>query len=93
MNQIPIDFDKPIIHNENNVTSQNSFDDNRPKFNKQCEIVYNALLRGERLTTTVALLKYKVGDLRRRVKDLKDTFNIPVQSEYVEGGYKEYFLH
>jgi hypothetical protein len=31
--------------------------------------------------------------LRRRVKDLKDMWNVPIESEMVEGHYKEYFLN
>ncbi len=78
---------------ENNLDSQAHYEKNVKHFTKQCAIVHEALQKGERLTTHDALLKYHVGDLRRRVKDLKDIYGIPVQSEYVNGSrYKQYFL-
>ncbi len=98
-NQLPIDFSanenmdfSMLHHQENNIESQRHFEANKDKFSNQCRIVYEALLRGEKLTTTKALLHYGIGDLRRRCKDLKDIWNIPVKAEYVEGRYKEYFL-
>lgn len=90
-NQIAIDFSQ-LHHTENKICNQEHFERNKDKFSNQCKIVYEALLRGERLTTTKALLNYGIGDLRRRIKDLKDIWNVPVQDEYVEGKFKEYFL-
>lgn len=89
--QHQIDF-SILEHVENNSESQKHFDENKEHFSNQCRIVYEALLRGERLTTTKALIKYGIGDLRRRIKDLKDIWSVPVQDEYVKGNYKEYFL-
>lgn len=78
---------------ENNLESQAHYEENEKEFTKQCKIVHDALLRGEKLTTHDALLKYHIGDLRRRVKDLKDIYGIPVLSRYVTGTrFKEYFL-
>lgn len=90
--QLLIDFTKPIIHRENNIESQKIFDDNKDKFSAQCRIIYDAMMRGERLTTKVALIKYSVGDLRRRIKDLKDMWGVPIKSELIQGNYKEYFI-
>lgn len=89
--QHEIDFSE-LHHIENNPGSQAHFEENKSKFSNQCKIVYEALLRGERLTTTKALLKYSIGDLRRRIKDLKDIWKVPVESEMIGGNYKEYFL-
>ena len=86
-----IDFNK-LKHNENKVENQEHFNANQPKFSNQCKIVHDAFLRGEKLTTAKALIKYGIGDLRRRVKDLKDTWNIPVESRKIDGNFKEYFL-
>lgn len=91
MNQQEINFDE-LFHYENKISNQEHFERNKEKFSNQCRIVYEALLKGERLTTTKALLHYKIGDLRRRIKDLKDIWNVPVESQLVEGHYKEYFL-
>lgn len=89
--QIPIDFSQ-LQHIENKISNQEHFEANKDKFSKQCKLVYEALLRGEKLTTTTALLTYHIGDLRRRIKDLKDIWNVPVKDQYVEGKFKEYFL-
>lgn len=81
-----------LFHKENKISNQEHFERNKDLFSNQCAIVYQALIRGEKLTTSIALIKYGVGDLRRRVKDLIDTWNVDVQSKYIEGRYKEYFL-
>jgi hypothetical protein len=80
-------------HIENKVENQQQFDKNKIGLSKQCQIVYDALLRGEKLTTSNALIQYGIGDLRRRIKDLKDIWNIPVKDHYVKGKFKEYFLN
>lgn len=77
---------------ENNIQSQAILNANKEHFSKQCEIVLLALRRGERLTTTSALMKYSVGDLRRRIKDLIDYHGIEVKTKLIEGRFKEYFL-
>lgn len=79
-------------HIENTAENQEQFEKNKKQLSKQCQIVYDALLRGEKLTTAVALIQYGIGDLRRRIKDLKDIWNIPVEDQYLEGRFKEYFL-
>jgi len=91
MNQQEINFDD-LSHIENKISNQEHFERNKEHFSNQCKIVYEALLRGERLTTVNALLKYRIGDLRRRIKDLKDIWNVPITSEYKEGRFKEFFL-
>ncbi|TDO66944.1 helix-turn-helix protein [Flavobacterium chryseum] len=91
MNQQEINFDD-LFHYENKISNQEHFERNKERFSNQCRIVYEALLRGERLTTTKALIDYQIGDLRRRIKDLKDIWNVPISWEYKEGKYKEFFL-
>ncbi len=90
--QHEIDFSE-LHHQENNPGSQKHFEENKERFSNQCRIVYEALLRGERLTTVSAILKYQIGDLRRRIKDLKDIWNVPVKDVYIDGKYKEYFIN
>jgi len=98
MEQLTLDFTKPLNHRENNYDSQMHFEEHKQHFSNQCKKVYKALLDGERLTTAKALLKYGIGDLRRRVKDLKDMWDVPIQDDYAldENGqktrYKEYYL-
>jgi hypothetical protein len=90
MKQLDLDFSQ-LHHQENKVKNQEHFEANKERFSNQCKLVYEALLRGERLTTTTALIKYHIGDLRRRIKDLKDIWNVPIQDQYVDGKFKEYF--
>ena len=91
-NQPKIDFSQ-LEHIENKISNQEHFEANKDKFSNQCKLVYEALLRGEKLTTTKALIEYGIGDLRRRIKDLKDTWNVPISDQYVKGKFKEYFLN
>jgi hypothetical protein len=90
-NQLPIDF-STLHHQENNIESQRHFEANKERFSKQCRIVFEALLRGERLTTTSALINYGIGDLRRRIKDLKDTWKVDIKSDLRSDRFKEFYL-
>lgn len=91
--QTSIDFSKPIIHRENNNTSQKSFEENEPKFRGQCKTIMEAFKRGERLSTFKAMTEYKIGDLRRRIKDLKDNYGVTnIVDETMSGGFKEWYL-
>ena len=91
--QAEIDFTQPIIHRENNLTSQRNFEANEPRFRGQCKTIMDAFKRGERLTTLSAMVNYKIGDLRRRIKDLKDNYNVKgIMDETKKGGFKEWHL-
>lgn len=90
--QITIEQQFQIHERENNSDSELILKANKERFSNQCRIVYDALLRGEKLTTASALIKYGIGDLRRRVKDLVDYHGIEVKSELIEGRFKEYFI-
>ena len=93
--QTVLDFTKQMSHRENNSESQAHFEKNEKHFTKQCKVVYTAMLKGEKLTTTTALLRYGIGDLRRRVKDLIDIHKINVKSNWIKTKHsrcKEYYL-
>lgn len=91
--QTRIDFSKPITHRENNTTSQASFEKNEPKFRGQCKTIMDAFKRGERLSTLKAMTNYRIGDLRRRIKDLKDNYGVTnIVDKTMSGGYKEWYL-
>ncbi len=87
--QAQLDFTQRI---ENNSESQAILYVNKDKINKQCRIVLDAMQRGEKLTVRDALLYYGIGDLRRRIKDLKDYCGYNIKSETMPGGFKKYFL-
>lgn len=91
--QTTIDFSKPITHRENNTESQAMFEANEPRFRGQCKTIMEAFKRGERLTTATALMRYGIGDLRRRIKDLKDNYGVQgIVDEKKEKGFKEWHL-
>jgi len=91
-------FNQPdLFHQENNQESQELFDENKKQFSAQCRTVYNLLVAGKRLTTASALLDHGIGDLRRRIKDLKDYYGVGIMTAYVRDGeqktrFKEYFM-
>ncbi len=86
-----IEFNFSVLVPQNNKTSEDILVANEKHLSKQCKILFEALKRGERLTTTDGLLKYGIGDLRRRIKDLRDN-GIQVRDRLIENRYKEYFL-
>ena len=87
------DFTKKLIHIENNQESQKFFDENTGHFTKQCKDLFKILLKGERVTTLTAIVKYGIASLPRRIKDLRDIYMVPIRDERPEGSrYKEYFI-
>lgn len=87
-----IKFDEKIVHKENTSENQKRFEDNEKVFRGQCAVVMAALNRGERLSVVSAIQLYQIGDLRRRIKDLKDNYDVTnIRSEYV-GRSKVWFL-
>lgn len=86
MRQIEINFSP-----QNTPANQVILDVSKSHLSNQCQIIYLALISGETLTTGSALLKYGIGDLRARVRDLIKS-GIPVQKKLIEGRFKEYYL-
>lgn len=90
--QLHIDFTARV---ENNQESNRNLQLHSDKFNRQCRKVYDLLMEGVRLTNAEALIKYGIGDVRRRVKDLRDFAGIEIQDRWIEGNgrkFKEYFI-
>lgn len=83
--QLSITFDP-----QNSPENQHILDLNKSHLSNQCQVVYLALLSGERLTTFTAM-RYGIGDLRARIRDLIKA-GIPVQKRLIENRYKEYYL-
>jgi hypothetical protein len=76
---------------ENNPESNMILKKSKDKINRQCRIVLEALQRGERLTVFTAMVKYGIGDMRRRAKDLRDN-GFEIRDRLLPGNFKEYFL-
>lgn len=89
MTQTEIQF--TVLTPQNNKSSEEILISNEKHLSRQCKILYEALERGERLTTVGALINYRIGDLRARIRDLRNT-GIPVKDKLLEGRFKEYFL-
>lgn len=92
MNQLTISFNQ-IHARENNTLSESHLNQYREKFTHDCFEVLKKLVRGEKLTMKSAIVSGLTGDLRRRVKDLKD-YGIPIQADYLENketGVKDSF--
>lgn len=90
--QLHIDF---AVHaRENSAGNQKHLDENRVKFSKQCELVFNLLQSGKRLTRRGAY-EYGIASLERRCADLRMN-GIDVKSDWIiiEGkrSHKEYYL-
>lgn len=86
--QSEIDF---VHTQENNRESETILEDNYDRLNKQCVLVLSLLKQGYRLTVRDAIIDHGIGDLRRRIKDLKD-FGIKIDSETLKGGSKIWFI-
>lgn len=71
-----------IHNNENCIESQNHLDKNKTNFSNQCRKIYDLLMRGEVLTFKRAIVEFGVGDLRRRMKDLKDMNSVSFHCEW-----------
>ena len=76
---------------ENNPESQQILDDNYKHFGKQDKLVLQILLLGVPLDVKVALVEYGIGDLRRRIKTLRDAgFKIQDKKRYKR--FKIYYI-
>lgn len=76
---------------ENNPESQDIKDDNIEHLAKQDKLVLQLLQQGIKLDVTKALIEYKIGDLRRRIKTLRDAgYKIQDIKQYKR--FKTYFL-
>lgn len=94
-------FNQPtdIVHRrENNPDSEAILNAGRKKFNRHCEAVFSCLMEGKTLTTTSALLGIRwkhhticIGDLRRRIKDLKEN-GVRISDRLTEERFKEWYM-
>lgn len=88
--QLSISFD-PTHLRENNPLSQEYLDQHRDKFSNDCFDILKRLVSGERLTVKTAINAGLSGDLRARIRDIRN-FGMHVSDERQPGGYKEYFF-
>ena len=90
--QLPLDF---THRQENNYQSRKHLEENREKFNRQCQLVYDLLRSGVRLTVLSAITEYGISSLPRRILDLKEA-GVEIKDCWVRADgkerWKEYYL-
>ena len=86
--QTQIDF---THKKENNAHSEAILDKNYERLNKQCQLVLTLLKSGLELTVREAMISYGIGDLRRRICDLRQA-GIDVKDTVLRGGCKQFYL-
>lgn len=95
--QTHIDFTQVLHQRENNPQSEQHLKRNIYHFTGQCAVVLSLLEKGEVLTTGKALVQYGIGDLRARIRDLRNS-GVPIKDKWFidEDGkttrFKEYYL-
>lgn len=88
---IHIEFEGISLHKENNKQSEEILTDNHKRLSNQCRVVYDALKAGVKLTVKDAMIDYNIGDLRRRVCDLRQ-HGVDIKDNILKGGVKEFYL-
>ncbi len=89
--QTTIDFDKVLHSKENNRHSQQILEDNHLRLSNNCKIIYEALLRGEKLTGQSIVSKYGMLEYRRRIADLKAA-GIEIKETILFNGCKQWWI-
>ena len=74
---------------ENNPESQANMDFNRPRFNRVCQLVFDRLMRGDRLTV-LACANEGISSLPRRILDLREA-RVSISDRW-ENGSKLYYM-
>jgi hypothetical protein len=87
---------KNLVHKkENNPDSKRHLRENLSQFNNQCRLVLSLLKRGFILTQKKAMIEYSIGDLHRRILDLKEA-GYDISDKWVREGkitkYKLWYM-
>ena len=87
--QLALDFSPH--RTENNYQSRKHLEENREKFNRQCQQVYDLLRSGVRLTVLSAITEYGISSLPRRILDLKEA-GVGIRDRWIDKKYKEWWI-
>ena len=68
---------------ENNRDSQAHLEANEPHFKKQCHTVLTLLRKGVVLTSRIAMVDYNIGDVHRRIGELREGGIEGISDEWV----------
>ena len=83
---------------ENNLDSERHLHENELKFSNQCKKVLSLLRQGVVLTTKIANAQYDIGDLHRRIGNLRDDNKVEgivdewVHDEEGKTKYKKWYM-
>lgn len=91
MMQTCIDFEN-ILHTRENLASNEVILNGQIKrLSNNCYKIYQALMRGERLTGATIVSKYNILEYRRRLKELKD-FGVDINEVVLFNGAKQWWI-
>lgn len=91
MQQLEIDWTNVVHTKENNKYSQEILESRYEDFSDQCKTIYDLFKSGKKLTVKEAMNKHDIGDLRARVRDLRNA-GVDVKDNMIGKGFKEYFM-
>lgn len=86
-----------VHHKENNPESEEHLHENKIHFTKQCKKVLELLQKGIVLTSRSAMIDYNIGDVHRRIGELREENKIEgIVDEWVreegKSKYKKWFM-
>lgn len=89
--QTEIDWNQVTHTKENNSHSEAILFDQYERLNHNCRIIYDALMRGEKLTGRDIVSKYGMMEYRRRIADIRAA-GIEIKEEILKGGSKQWWI-
>ncbi len=79
----------PVHTAENSKESETNLEENKVKFSRQCQRVFDILMSGDVLTVYSAIAHHGIGSLPRRIKDLKDS-GVSITDTWIENKAHKY---
>ena len=86
--QTEIDYN---FRHENCRNSQGILEANADRFNSQCKRLLDMLNAGAKITVREAMINHGIGDLRRRICDLRKA-GVVVKDELIKNRFKVYYI-
>lgn len=89
--QTEIDWTKVSHTRENNSHSEAILFDQYDRLNHNCKLIYDALVKGERLTGRDIVTRFGMLEYRRRIMDLRAA-GIEIKETLLSNGAKEWWI-
>lgn len=89
-NTLELDFTTPHRH-DSGIANNAILQKNRAHFSKQCQTIFDAMMRGERLTGKTCFERYGIMDFRRRCCELIAS-GVFIQERLCEDRFKEKWM-